>query len=59
MINVVLNATIDWWRRIEIGDLHFCWGFLAWEGWHLELLNASVEVVFGGFAWKGFGGLKL
>jgi hypothetical protein len=49
LINVVLNAAIDWWCRIEIGDLHFCWGFLAWEGWLLELLNASVEVVFGGF----------
>jgi hypothetical protein len=59
LINVVLNAAIDWWRRIEIGDLHFCWGFLAWEGWLLELLNASVEVVFGGFAWKGFGEFKL
>ncbi len=44
------------WHRIEIGDLHFYWGFLAWEGWLLELLNASFEVVFGGLLGKDLGG---
>jgi hypothetical protein len=56
LVNVILNAAIDWWHRIEIGDPHFCWGFLAREGWLLELLNASVEVVLGGLLGKDFGG---
>ncbi len=48
LVNVILNAAIYWWRRIEIGHPHFGWGFVAREGWLLELLNASVEVVLGG-----------
>jgi len=28
----------------------------SWEGWLLELLNASVEVVFGGLLGKDLGG---
>jgi hypothetical protein len=56
LINVIRNAAINWWRRIKIGDTHFCWGFLAWEGWLLELLNASVEVVLGGPLGKDLGG---
>jgi hypothetical protein len=42
--------------ELRLATYIFCLGFLAWEGWLLELLNASVEVVFGGLLGKNLGG---